>query len=348
METKGEVSQELPIKEKKYCQSVEELNKLVQNLKEEMKQCPSEDITFKLEELIDQYCLTRNFKMKSTSKNVDTNSINKFKETILSNISFLETFVVIPTVNSIEIENKSKKGNKFIPTKIYDINGDEIGVENFNGKQNIIFLYDNLVDLTSFIMRNKNINCAVYFIGINVNFFETKKILKKNGLLNNKMLNFCFTDVPAKSTGFATNLSLSNLPRISFIDSDGVIVEEKSIKNVTLFDVQKDFISNIGKKGNESEEQTKNEKFLFLENERKRNIVKSINIYLKKNGLNNTHFYVRAKISIDKKGIKKTRCYPIFYGEAKLEEKKMIDNLIYSLNEQQLFHDIQCKVKYNQ
>ena len=72
-----------------------------------------------------------------------------------------------------------------------------------------------------------------------------------------------------------------------------------------------------------------------------------MNIYLKKNQLNNVHFYVKTKISIDKKGIKKIRCYPVFYGEAQEEQRNMITNLICELNKQQLFYEIQSKVKYN-
>ena len=72
----------------------------------------------------------------------------------------------------------------------------------------------------------------------------------------------------------------------------------------------------------------------------------SMNISLKNYGLNNVHFYVKSKICIDKKGIKKMRCYPVFYGEASSQGKNMIDNLINILNGQQLFYEIQCKVKY--
>ena len=55
-------------------------------------------------------------------------------------------------------------------------------------------------------------------------------------------------------------------------------------------------------------------------------------------------FNIKSKISIDRKGITKTRCYPIFYGDANKEGKDLIDALIRSLEGQELFHDIQNKV----
>ena len=113
------------------------------------------------------------------------------------------------------------------------------------------------------------------------------------------------------------------------------------------FDLQRDLINNKGKKEYTNEEQVKIEKFIYMENDIKRKIVKSMNIYLKNKGLNDVHFYVRSKICIDKKGIKKIRCYPIFYGEAKEEGRKMVSNLLSILNKQELFNDIRCKIKYS-
>ena len=339
---------ELPVREMKYSQSVDELVKLIPHLKDEMKQCPSEDIIFNLIETVDYYGLTRNFKIKSKSDKSNNKTLDKFKENLLGNISTYETFLVIPTVNSIEIETKSNKGNKFNPPKIYDINGDEIGPQLFNGQQIILFLYDNLTDLTSFITRNSNINYLIYCVGVNMNFFDTKKTIKNNGLLNNNSFNFCFTEISLKSANSSGNLKITNLPRIAIIGADGIINEDKCIKNVSFFEVQRDLIDNDGQKVVNMDEQTRNDRYIFLENDNKRKAVKSVNIYLKDNQLNNVHFYVKSKICIDKKGIKKTRCYPVFYGEAKTNEKNLIDNLIASLNGQGLFYDIQCKVKYNQ
>ena len=337
---------EFPVNEIKYSQSVEEIKQLVQYLKEEMKPCPSEEIVFNLIEIVDYYGLKRIFKIKSKNQVNNNEALNKFKDNLLTEISYLETFTFIPTVNYFKIEKKTNKGNIFKFPKIYDINGDEITLGN-SGSETIILLYDNLGDLISFINRNKNSNLIIFCISINMNFFETKRIIKNNGLLNNKIFNFCFTEISAKALNFATNLKLENLPRIAIIGSNGAIKEDKCIKNVNSFDIQKDLINNIGKKEYSSEDQAKIEKFISFGNELKRKIVKSMNIYLKNKGLNDVHFYVRSKICIDKKGIKKVRCYPIFYGEAKKESRNMVNNLISILNEQQLFNDIQCKVKYS-
>lgn len=335
---------EFPVNEMKYSQSVDEIKQLIPYLREEMKPCPSEEIYFNLIETIDYYGLKRIFKIKSKNEANNNEALNKFKDNLLTEISYLETFTVIPTVNSFEIEKKTNKGNQFKFPKIYDINGDEISIGN---NEAIIFLYDNLGDIASFINRNKNTNLIIFCISINMNFFETKKFLKNNGLLNNKNFKFCFTEISAKALNSATNLKVQNLPRIAIIGSNGIIKEDKSVKNVSSFDLQRDLINNIGKKEISNEEQMKIDKFIFLENDAKRKVVKSMNIYLKNKGLNDVHFYVKSKICIDKKGIKKTRCYPVFYGEAKEEGRKMVSNLISILNEQELFNDIQCKVKYS-
>ena len=350
MEKKVEANKnsEFPEHEIKYNQSNEEMKQLAQILKDLMKACPSEDIIFNLLETIDYYSLKRNFKIKSKSPDNNSEALNKFRDNLLTDISSLETFTHIPTITYFEIEKQSNKGNKFNPPTIYDINGDETTL-NINSRESILFLFDNLTDLASFVGRNKNINITIFCLSINMNFFETKKWIKNNGLLNNySSFNFCFAEIPQKAINSATNLKLSTLPRISVIGSDGIIREDKCIKNVNSFDVKKDLIDTLGQKGYNPEGQGKIEKFIYMENELKRKVVKSMNIYLKNNKLNGVHFYVKSKICFDKKGIKKIRCYPVFYGETTEEGRKMLNNLITELNGQGLFNDIQCKVKYNQ
>ena len=111
-----------------------------------------------------------------------------------------------------------------------------------------------------------------------------------------------------------------------------------------MFDLQRDLINNTGKREYNSEELAKTEKYIHLENETKRNLVKSMNIFLEKNVINDANFYAKSKICIDKKEIKKIIFYPAFYGEAKEEEgRNTSTNLISNLSEQQLFYDIQYK-----
>lgn len=344
MDKKGEKS-ELPIKEMKYSQNMEEMKQLIPVLKNLMTSCPSEEVIFSLLETIDQYSFIRNFKIKTKSEMNNNEALNKFKDSFLTDISSLETFTVIPTINSFEIEQQSNKGKKFNCPKIYDINGDEVDITVFGDKELLLFLYDNIADLKTFVMRNNSFNSMILCLGINLNFFQTKKWIKSNGLLNNKIFYYCFTELSIKSNNSSINLKIKNLPRIAIIGADGVIHEDKCIKNVNTFNFQKDLI-NREQKGYNSEEQAKIEKFVYLDNENKRKAVKSMNIYLKNNGLNDVHFYVKSKICIDKKGIKKMRCYPVFYGEAKPEGKNMVDNLVNILKGQQLFYEIQCKVKY--
>ena len=171
---------EFPVNEIKYSQSVDEIKKLIPYLKEEMKPCPSEEMVFNLIETIDYYGLKRIFKIKSKTEANNNEALNKFKDNLLTEISYLKTFAVIPTVNSFEIEKKSNKGNIFKFPKIYEINGDEIALGK-SGIETIIFLYDNLGDVFSFTNRNKNSNMMIFCISINMNFFETIKFIKNNG-----------------------------------------------------------------------------------------------------------------------------------------------------------------------
>jgi hypothetical protein len=287
----------------------------------------------------------RNFTLKSKSDQNNNDDINKFKENLLTEITSLDSFIFIPLSNAFENGVQSNKGNKFKEPKIYNIDGEEATIDASSGEI-FLFFFDNLIDLSTFISRNSNSNQIIFCIIINIDFSEAKKWIKNNGLLNNKNFFFYLSEIPEKSIDSSTNIKINNLPRVAIINN-GIIREDKSIKNINTFDIQRDLINNLVKKEYNKEEQAKIEKFLYLENENKRKVVKSTNIYLSNNGFNDVHFYVESKIYIDKRGIKKIKCYPIFYGEANVSAKNMIDNLITALNGQQLFHDIQCKIKYN-
>ena len=173
-----------------------------------------------------------------------------------------------------------------------------------------------------------------------MNFFETKKLIKNNGFLNKINFSFYFTN----KTENETNLKYYNLPRIVQIDSDNIINEDKSIKNLQNFDLV-GYIKNKNNKNVKDENEETN--FIFLENDNKRKIVKAINLYLKSAELNGVYFYVINKISLDKNGIRKTRCNPAFYGETNKSRKNMIDNLVNTLQKQELFKNIQNKVNYS-
>ena len=136
----NKTSQEYPIKEQKYTQQLEEMKLLIDYLKEHMRPCPSDDIIFNLIEVVDYYNLKRNFKLKSKSDKNNSESINKFKESLLNDISSLETFIVIPSLNQIGLEVSNNKGKKVKFPKVFDINGE---ATKFVNKDTIIFLFDN-------------------------------------------------------------------------------------------------------------------------------------------------------------------------------------------------------------
>lgn len=334
-----------PTKQMKYIQSVDEMKLLIPYLIERMSSCPRDDISFNLIEKVDYYGLVRNFKLKSKNTQNNNDTINKFKDNLLADITCLDSFIVIPTTNSVEIETQSNKGNQFKAPKVFDINGDEATL-GASSSEIYLFFFDNLTDLSAFVSKNKNTNQMVFCLCINMSFFETKKWIKNSGCLNNRNFYFYFTGKSSKDINLNTNLKLVNLPRVAII-SNGIIREDKCIKNINSFDINRDLVNIMSQKGYNNEEQEKVDKFINMENENKRKVVKSMNIYLKNNGFNDVHFYVRSKIKLDKIGIKKIRCYPIIYGEANISGKNLIDNLIDILNGQQLFHEIQCNVKYN-
>lgn len=347
MEKKDQAKQssQLPIKEKIFTQSLEEMKLLIPHIKDKMSSCPKDDITFILYEKVDYYSLTRNFSLKSKTEQNNNNAINKFKDILLTDLASYESFIPIPESNSFEIQVQSNKGKQFKAPKVYDINGEEANIITSSGII-LLFFYDNLTDLKIFIAGNKNTTQKISCIAINVNLFEAKRWIKNSGLLNNIKFFFYFTEISPKSLNSVTNIKINSLPRVAII-FNGLIDEDKSIKNINTFDILRDLINNIGQTEYSNDVQAKIDKFVYLENEVKKNLVKSMNIYMKKNGFNDVHFYVKSKISIDKNGIKKIRCYPIFYGEANISAKSMIDNLITILNGQHLFYDIQCKVNYN-
>jgi len=176
-------------------------------------------------------------------------------------------------------------------------------------------------------------------------FFRNKKWIKNNKLLNKNNFYFYFVSSGLNSSIVSentTNLKYYNLPRIVVIGSDNIIHEDKYIRNIQSFDINRDLMNNTNKNNKSEDGQQSN--FVILENDNKRKIIKAINIYIKSAGLKDVHFYVKSKVSIDKNGIKKIKCYPAFYGETTRSGKKMVDYLVKTLNEQELFKDVQNKV----
>jgi len=330
---------DFPNEEIKYQQSMEEMKQLVPYLKEEMKFCPTENLIFTLIETVDFYSLKRFFKLKSNSDSEHESVLAQFKESLLTNISLLDSFIVIPRKDSLNFDTVKNKGNIFKSPLVYNIEGDEVNID-IENEEKILFIYNNISDLNLFLEKNKNSEKKIICLGVNPNFFEQKKILKKNGYLNKNNLQFFFFDNENQNT----ELIMNNLPRLIKIEANNIISEDKSIKN-NNFEIEK-IIENKKEDANKKNDEyrKKDSNFILLSNEHKRKIIKGINIYLNEIGLKDVHFYVKSKISIDKKGITKTRCYPIFYGDSTKEGNDLINVLIKSLEAQDLFHDIQNNV----
>ena len=330
---------DFPNEEIKYQQSMEEMKQLVPYLKEEMKFCPTENLIFTLIETVDFYSLKRFFKLKSNSDSEHESVLAQYKESLLTNISLLDSFIVIPRKDSLNFDTVKNKGNVFKSPLVYNIEGDEVNID-IENEEKILFIYNNISDLNIFLEKNKNSEKKIICLGVNPNFFEQKKILKKNGYLNKNNLQFFFFNNENQNT----ELIMNNLPRLIKIEANNIISEDKSIKN-NNFEIEK-IIENKKEDANKKNDEyrKKDSNFILLSNEHKRKIIKGINIYLNEIGLKDVHFYVKSKISIDKKGITKTRCYPIFYGDSTKEGNDLINVLIKSLEAQDLFHDIQNNV----
>ena len=330
---------DFPNEEIKYQQSMEEMKQLVPYLKEEMKFCPTENLIFTLIETVDFYSLKRFFKLKSNSDSEHESVLAQFKESLLTNISLLDSFIVIPRKDSLNFDTVKNKGNAFKSPLVYNIEGDEVNID-IENEEKILFIYNNISDLNIFLEKNKNSEKKIICLGVNPNFFEQKKILKKNGYLNKNNLQFFFFNNENQNT----ELIMNNLPRLIKIEANNLISEDKSIKNNNL-EIEK-IIENKKEDANKKNDEyrKKDTNFILLSNDHKRKIIKGINFYLNEIGLKDVHFYVKSKISIDKKGITKTRCYPIFYGDSTKEGNDLINVLIKSLEAQDLFHDIQNNV----
>ena len=86
---------------------------LIQNYGNILTSCPNEDIPSNLEESIDYCNLVRYFKIESKSSLNNEYKLKKLKDNLMIDISTLESFINIPTINSIEIETQSSKGKQF-------------------------------------------------------------------------------------------------------------------------------------------------------------------------------------------------------------------------------------------
>ena len=334
---------DFPISEIKYQQNIEEMTKLIPFLKEEMKGCPEDSMVFSLIEIVDFFSFKRsfNFKIKSTSFE-DIPRLKQFRDAFLQNISLLDSFIVIPEQGELIPQNPNSKGSKFKSPKVYNINGDE-GFIGASGDGNvIIFIYNNEKDLDIFLSKLKNNTFAIYCIGINMDFLEQKRWLKSHGYIEMKNINYYFVDSTEKE-GNSTNLKFFNLPRVVLLGSDNKIIEDKCIKNIFSFDLEENLFKSVENSRNKKDQKL-NTNYILLENNLKRKIVRSMNTYLKNAGLADVHFYVKSKVCIDKNGVKKTRCYPVFYGDTNKIGNNMIENLVEILNGQDLFSDIQNKI----
>ena len=90
--------------------------------------------------------------MKSNSNILNDENLSKFKEQFLTNISSLDSFIVIPKKNSFDINAVKNKGNEFKSPLVYNIDGDEVNI-NLEGEENILFIYDNINDLNLFLEK---------------------------------------------------------------------------------------------------------------------------------------------------------------------------------------------------
>ena len=224
---------DFPNEEIKYQQSMEEMKQLVPYLKEEMKLCPTENLIFTLIETVDFYSLKRFFKLKSNSDSEHESLLARFKDTLLANISLLDSFVVIPQKNSLNFDTVKNKGNAFKSPLVYNIEGDEVYID-IENEEKILFIYNNVNDLNLFLEKNKTSEKNIICLGINPNFFEQKKLLKKNGFLNKNNFQFFFFN----NENQHTELIMNNLPRLIKIEANNIISEDKSIKN-NNFEIKK-------------------------------------------------------------------------------------------------------------
>ena len=124
---------------------------------------------------------------------------------------------------------------------VYNIEGDEVNI-NLEGEENILFMYDNINDLNLFLEKNKNTGKKIICLGVNPDFFEQKKILKKNGLLNKN--NFQFFFINKDKSKSSLELNFNNLPRVILIGANNIISEEKTIKDINNLELEK-FVTNL-------------------------------------------------------------------------------------------------------
>lgn len=334
---------DFPIAEIKYQQHVEEMSKLVPFLKDEMKDCPDDSLEFSLIETVDFYSLKRSFGIKlKTNNERNIPQLQQFRDMFLINLSLLDSFIVIPDQGKLIPRAPNNKGESLKSPKVFNINGDEGFIGAMGDGNVIIFLYNSEKDLEAFLEKAIGINMTIYCLSINMGFLEHKKWLKNKGFLEFRNIGYYFVDNDEQDPNHSSNLKFFNLPRIAMLGSDNKIIEDKCIKNIFSFNLENDLLSAGGNK--KKGDQKLGTNFILLENDLKKKVVRSMNTYLKNAGLADVHFYVKSKVCIDKNGVRKTRCYPVFYGETNNMGNNMVENLINVLNGQDLFKDVQNRI----
>jgi chloramphenicol O-acetyltransferase len=208
----------LPDIESSYSKDLEDLDNLIETISNQMKDSPNNNIISSIKEKVNLKGIKRDIEIKGQIPEKYNENIEQFKDDILSTITSTKSFFALDDKKTWQIENTFGNGNKFECPEVFDINGDE-SIIDLNGNDGILFIYENPED---FDYLQKNINkINIYCICNTDDFFERRKYLINNGLLNQ----FPHFFIEPDSNSFKG----LKLPRMIIINDNGVVYENKPI-----------------------------------------------------------------------------------------------------------------------
>ena len=319
----------LPDIESSYSKDIEDLNNLTETISNQMKDSPNNNIITSIKEKVNLKGIKRDIEIKGQIPDKYNENIEQFKDDILSTITSTKSFYALDDKKTWKIENTFGNGNKFESPEVFDINGDECSIDLY-GNDGVLFIYENPEDFE--FLKNNIHKINVYCVCKTDDFFERRKYLINNGLLNQ----FPHFFIEPDSNSFKG----LKLPRMIIINDNGVVYENKPITHEKI----SKFENKLLYENNDNNEKN-NYWFFIADNQSKIDIIRIINQQLTNSGFNKVYFSVDSFVDISKNNVK-CKSIPIFEGLVPIILKKDFEKFLSILLKDTKFENVKNNIIY--
>ena len=312
-----------------YLKDIENLDNLIEIISTQMKDSPTNNIIASIREKVNLKGIKRDIEIKGQIPDKYNESINQFKDDFLSTITSTKSFFALNDIKCWNIENTYGQGNKFESPEVFDINGDETTID-LKGNDGIIFIYENPEDFE--VLKNNVTKINIYCICKTDDFFERRKYLIENGLINLYPHFFIEPD--------SNSFKGLKLPRIIILNENGVVFENKPITHEKIIQFENKLLYR-----QDDTFDLKNYWFFIADNKTKKDIINIINQQLDKSGFNKVYFSVESFADISRDKVK-SKSIPIFEGLVDKNKKGDFEKCLSTLLKDTKFENVKKNINY--